>query len=274
MEKICFNNDWVVNQRKGMLVGAQTIASSRQVTLPYDAMIATKRTPEGPHAAGSFALGKWEYEKKFTVPADWAGKRVSFLFEGVYQNALVYINDDLAASHNYGYAPFTVEADRYLKYGQENKMTIIVTLADGARWYSGAGIYRDVWMFVGGETYIEPNGLKITTPDVTSSIAEVHAAVTVKNTSAMGKTTVRVRTEITNEKGAVVAAGSAPLTVLRGEHATARIKMYVPDPRLWDLDDPRRYHMKASSGAALPITTTARRELSPRKISRNGRSEN
>lgn len=246
MQKILFNNDWVVNQRKGMLVGAQMVASSKHVTLPYDAMISTKRTPEGPHAGGSFALGKWEYEKKFMAPEEWAGKRISLFFEGVYQNALVYINDDLAASHNYGYAPFTIEADRYLKYGQENKITVIVTLADGARWYSGAGIYRDVWLLIGGETYIEPNGLKISTPDITSSIAEVQAAVTVKNASTMGKTTVKVKTEITDKTGNVVADGIAPLTVLRGESAAAHIKMYVSEPKLWNLDDPNMYHLTAT----------------------------
>lgn len=243
MEKILFNHGWVVNERKGMLVGAQMVVSSKQVTLPYDAMIFTKRTPNGPHAGGSFALGKWEYEKKFMVPEEWLGKSISFLFEGVYQNALVYLNDELAASHNYGYAPFMIDADRYLKYGQENKMTVIVTLADGARWYSGAGIYRDVWMFVGEETYVEPNGLKITTPDVTSSIAEVHAAVRVRNASGHGKTTVKVKTEIIDQDGSVVAKGIAPLTVLRSESATANIKMYVSEPRLWNLDEPNLYHM-------------------------------
>lgn len=246
MEKILFNNDWVVNERKGMLVGAQMVASSKQVTLPYDAMIFTKRTPDGPHAGGSFALGKWEYEKKFMVPAEWAGKRISLFFEGVYQNVLVYLNDDLAASHNYGYAPFTIDVDRYLKYGQENKLTVIVTLADGARWYSGAGIYRDVWMFVGGETYVEPHGLKICTPDVTSSIAEVHASVKVRNASVMGKTTVKVKTEIVDRDGNVAASGIAPLTILRGESATANIKMYVSEPKLWNLDDPNLYHMTAT----------------------------
>lgn len=256
MEKICFNNDWVVNERRGMLVGAQLVASSRQVTLPYDAMIATKRTPEGPHAAGSFALGKWEYEKKFDVPAQWAEKNVSLLFEGVYQNALVYINDDLAASHNYGYVPFIVEADRYLKYGQKNKITVVVTLSDGARWYSGAGIYRDVWMFVGGETCIIPNGLKITTPDVTADIAEVHAFVTVKNVSSQGKTTVRVNTKIADAEGTVVAAGTTPLTVLRGESAAARIKMYVKQPKLWNLNDPNRYHMTATISGEGHFTET------------------
>lgn len=246
MEKILFNKDWVVNERKGMLVGAQMVASSKQVTLPYDAMIFTKRTPDGPHAGGSFALGKWEYEKKFMVPAEWAGKRISLYFEGVYQNALVYLNDDLAASHNYGYAPFTIDADRYLKYGQENKLTVIVTLADGARWYSGAGIYRDVWVLVGGETYVEPHGLKIFTPDVTSSIAEVHASVKVRNASVMGKTTVKVKTEITDREGNVAASGIAPLTILRGENAVANIKMYVSEPKLWNLDDPNLYHMTAT----------------------------
>ena len=280
MKKISFNSGWEVRERRGMVTGAQTATPSRQVTLPYDVMVTEKRAPEAPHAAGSFPLGKWEYEKRFMVPGDWEDKRVSILFEGVYQNALVYLNDDFVASHNYGYAPFLVEADRFLNYGKENKLTVVVTLADGARWYSGAGIYRDVWMFVGEQICVEPNGLKITTPDVTADIAEVHAAVTVTNVSSRAKTTVRVNTEITDAEGTVVAAGTAPLTVLRGESASTRIKLYVRKPRLWNLDDPYRYHLTVTimgeggfseSGEYLPgtVTDTAEAEFGIRTFRLN-----
>ncbi|MDE7352575.1 MAG: DUF4982 domain-containing protein [Acetatifactor sp.] len=117
----------------------------------------------------------------------------------------------------------------------------------GELWeWMGHGFYRDVWMLIGGETYVEPNGLKITTPDVTSSIAEVHAAVRIRNASILGKTTVKVKTEITDQDGNVAAAGIAPLTILRGESAAASIKMYVSEPKLWNLDAPNLYHMTAT----------------------------
>ena len=70
-------------------------------------------------------------------------------FEGVYKNAEIYVNDTLAYKAAYGYTPFFVLLTGRIQEG-ENK---ILVKADNekqpdSRWYSGAGIYRPVWLHV------------------------------------------------------------------------------------------------------------------------------
>ena len=112
-----FNHGWAVGPNTGffnMVPGEPP----KQVTLPYDAMIMQQRNA---HAAseykkGFFPDGSYDYVKKFFVPEEYKEKRVTFEFEGVYMNAMVYINGDLAGQRPYGYSNFYIKADRFLKY--------------------------------------------------------------------------------------------------------------------------------------------------------------
>src|SRR5690625_6599578 len=69
-------------------------------------------------------------------------------FEGVYMNAMVYINNDFAGQHPYGYSNFYIKADRFLKYGEENEIKVVARTADDSRWYTGIGIYRDTKIMI------------------------------------------------------------------------------------------------------------------------------
>ena len=135
MKKISFNQNWTCN-------GAA-------VQLPHDAMIHEKRVPG--HASGSaqafFPGGRYVYEKTFEKPN---AEHVVFQFEGVYKNAKVYINGKEAGGAPYGYIPFFVCADELLAEG-ENTIRVECENNDQpeSRWYTGAGIYRPVWLWTG-----------------------------------------------------------------------------------------------------------------------------
>ena len=147
MKKISFNQNWTCN-------GAA-------VQLPHDAMIHEKRVPG--HASGSaqafFPGGSYVYEKTFEKPN---AEHVVFQFEGVYKNAKVYINGKEAGGAPYGYIPFFVCADELLAEGQN---TIRVECENNdqpeSRWYTGAGIYRPVWLWTGCKNAIEPEQVKV-----------------------------------------------------------------------------------------------------------------
>ncbi len=132
MKKICFNQDWVCN--------------GRAVTLPHDAQITEKRRANtGGSGHGYFPGGIYTYEKYFTAPAEWEGKRIFVEFEGVYKNASVSLNGKEILFHPYGYTGFFVELEG-LKYGDQNTITVVAdnSKMPNSRWYSGAGIYRPV----------------------------------------------------------------------------------------------------------------------------------
>ena len=163
-----FCEGWSFSKQDGQ---AQT------VDLPHDAMILEQRIPDSPggSAGAFFPAGEYKYEKVFFVPTDWESKHVEFQFEGVYRNSKVFINGNHAGGRPYGYIPYFVEADGFLTFGQENVIRVEVDNSElpDSRWYSGAGIYRPVWMWVGERTHIKPEGIRITTLSYDPAIIRV-----------------------------------------------------------------------------------------------------
>jgi beta-galactosidase len=160
VKKLDFNQDW-----------AYRILDSddayQTVTLPHDAMCTEERSldSKGRHNIGWFVCHDYEYVKEFEVPAEYKGSRIIFEFEGVYRDARISLNGKELAYRAYGYTDFYVDATEAIRAGEKNTIRVTVKNADqpNSRWYSGTGIYRPVWMYVGSEKYIEVDGVKVAT---------------------------------------------------------------------------------------------------------------
>ncbi len=200
-----FNDNWTCN--------------GKAVTLPHDAMILAERKADAPggSAVGFFPGGKYTYEKKFDLPADWAGKNMKLQFEGVYKNAQVSVNGKTLGGAAYGYIPFWVDCG-VLNEG-ENTITVTCENLDqpDSRWYPGAGIYRPVWAWVG-------DGL--TSEDVHITTVSIDPAVV--SVTVDGKA---VEVEIL-DNGAVIASGCGEIT--------------IPNAKLWCEENPYLYTCKVA----------------------------
>jgi beta-galactosidase len=97
------------------------------------------------------------------VPAEWRNKRVSIVFEGVYRDAMVFVNGAFAAQRPYGYSAFTVSIDPFLRYGETNTIRVDARVHDDSRWYSGGGIYRDTHLHVADLVHLATGGVVVTT---------------------------------------------------------------------------------------------------------------
>jgi beta-galactosidase len=215
------------------------------VTLPHDAMIGQRRVaPDGASMDGGanayFPGGAFEYRKAFTVPEEHRGSRILIEFEGVYRDAMVYINGAYAGQRPYGYSLFRIDADRFLRIGANNEIRVEARAHRDSRWYTGAGIYRDAWLLTGGLVRIGPDGVRVTTPDIDGERAVVEVATRVENDSIQIRTP-RIVTEIRDEAGRVVAADACPVSVLPGKPATVRQRLYVRAPALWSPESPALY---------------------------------
>lgn len=140
------------------------------VELPHDAMLLEKRDPDcaGGSACAFFPGAVYEYEKRFTAPREWKDQQVWIQFEGVYQKSSVYLNDEKVGECAYGYRPFFVALTQQIKIGEENLLRVVADNSSqpNSRWYSGGGIYRNVWLWTGDRASIAPEGMKITTLSV------------------------------------------------------------------------------------------------------------
>jgi beta-galactosidase len=250
MLRVSFNDGWQFRpkaNRFAELSGAS--APFRPVALPHDAMIEQDRvapddetSTEG--AAGAyFPGGVFEYRKTFSVPDEDAGKRIFLEFEGVYRDATVYINGDYAGQRPYGYSQFHVDIGKFLRPERDNEIRVEARSHRDSRWYTGAGIYRGVWMRIGDSVRIAPDGLRISTPDIDGERAVVEVAAPIENDLTVVRT-FDVFTEITDDAGTVVATDVSRLTVLPGEPVNVRRRLYVFAPSLWSPDSPSMYSCK------------------------------
>ncbi|WP_204605344.1 glycoside hydrolase family 2 TIM barrel-domain containing protein [Cohnella boryungensis] len=245
---ISFNGNWNVGKGGNFSDTALRMQPPKEVTLPHDAMIEKERLkPVERDIAGAFvgyfSEGEYDYKKTFFVPDGYREKRVTIEFEGVYANAMVYINGDFAGQHPFGYSNFYVKADRFLKYGEENEIKVVAMNYKDSRWYSGAGIYRNTKLIVGNLVHVALDGVKVSTPDINKERTVVTAQTIVEN-EGLHTRTVTVQTEIVDSAGNVVANDIAPMTLFAGESATLRQRVYVKQPKLWSVDYPHLYVCK------------------------------
>ena len=219
MKIVNFNNGWEYRR-----IGGDTWES---VDLPHDAMIGGERSPDADSGtnAGWYLCHDYEYKKTFDVTDEYDGKRVTFEFEGVYRNAEVYINGNKASERPYGYTNFYVDAYKHLRSGA-NEIRVIARNADqpNSRWYSGAGVYRPVKMYIADEKHILLNGIRVRTVSINPAAVEV----TVK-TSHAGCV------KITIDKTTFEADSD-------GEHT---FTVEIPNASLWTPDNPKLYTCKA-----------------------------
>jgi hypothetical protein len=208
--------------------------------LPHDAVLDLDRGPANEPEHAYFPGGAFEYSKTIDVPADWRDKRVSVVFEGIYRDAMVFVNSAFAGQQPYGYSSFTVALDPFLRYGETNTIRVDARVHDDSRWYSGGGIFRDTHIVVTDLVHIAHDGVVVTTPDVGEDVTAVEVAVTVANEST-ATDSIRLNVQLVEPDGVVCAQGTAPVTVRAGETAVTRLRMYIQEPTLWGVDHPQLY---------------------------------
>jgi len=236
-----FNAGWAVRPKQNPfseLTGPK--GTPEPVMLPHDAMIGTERDPSASHDIAYFPGGVWEYSKRFEAPAEWSDRRVALQFEGVYRDAMVYVNDDFAASEPNGYSEFIVDLDPFLRYGEENTIKVDCRAGEDSRWYSGAGIYRLVHLWVQNPVHLDIDGVWVTTPEIDDHGAVVEVAAEVQNTTAR-TVTVRMACELRDPAGETVASGNVPVTLRPHTTVIARQRLAVANPARWSTDQPNLY---------------------------------
>ncbi|HEU5132318.1 MAG TPA: beta galactosidase jelly roll domain-containing protein, partial [Pyrinomonadaceae bacterium] len=152
-KRVTFNGDWrfqlgdVTNGQDASLNDAQW----RQLDLPHDWSVEGEFSEKHPAGTGGGALpgGTGWYRKTFTLPLTARGKQIFIEFDGVYRNSEVWINGQYLGKRPYGYSSFQYELTPHLVYG--TKSNVIAVKVDNSqqpnsRWYSGSGIYRNVWL--------------------------------------------------------------------------------------------------------------------------------
>lgn len=234
-----FDKNWNFSYSTGTAyLDARGLAYKKQVDLPHDFMIGTDRTPDSrtEGAGGFFQGGIGTYEKRFLIPKEKMGKQFLLLVEGSYGNTEVWINGNLAALHHYGYTEFYVELTKWLKYGEENKLKLVVenTMLPNSRWYTGSGLYRHVHLLEGEQVYLAPWSVFVQTPD----LGTIHIDAVLTNMGEEKAHTVSV--SIQNAEGEEIVQSKQQVACQKGE-TTCSFDLHVQGLTAWNLEIPYLY---------------------------------
>ncbi len=126
----------------------------KPVDIPHDWMIYET------HALYRDSVG-W-YRKVFFLEELAVDEQALLRFDGVYMDTTVYVNGESAGEWKYGYSTFEIDMTPYLKVGKNEVYVRVVYRYLNTRWYSGAGIYRNVWFKTRNRTHIVSDGIYIT----------------------------------------------------------------------------------------------------------------
>ena len=158
----------------------------RSLSLPHDWSIEGDFSEKNPATPGGGALpgGVGWYRKSFTLPASANDKVVLVDFDGIYRNSEVWINGHYLGKRPYGYISFQYELTPHVNYGaRKNVIAVRVDNSQqpNSRWYSGSGIYRNVWLTTIDKAHVDHWGTYITTPEVSAQSAKVEIKTSVRN---------------------------------------------------------------------------------------------
>ena len=218
-----FNANWQFVQNDS------DFTKSSIVTLPHDWSILQRfdRETAAGNDGGYLPTGKGWYRKTFTLKKADIGQRLQLYFEGVYMNSSVYVNGQRAGGHPYGYSSFFVDVSPFVKEGR-NEVVVAVdnSMQKNCRWYSGSGIYRNVWLTSTPRVYIDNWGIQVTTPDVNTVVI----ATRLRNDTDQPQH-VRVKAMEQTVEADIAAMDTAVVT-----H-----RIHIDNPQLWSPELPHLY---------------------------------
>lgn len=160
-------------------------------------------------------------------------KKVFLYFEGVYMDSEVYVNGKKAFEWKNGYSSFEVEVTPYLKGGMEEIVVAANHQSPNSRWYSGAGIYRDVFVKTSKNTYVVTDSLYVSAKFAGNDVWNVAVSAEVNGDRAGDAEA----TFILKYKGTEICRANGT-----GENPEA--VMQVANPLVWDIEHPECYEME------------------------------
>jgi beta-galactosidase len=253
-----FNKDWkfLLGDPDGAEREDYRDRTWQRVDLPHDWVIHQpfNRGEDGVWTRqGTQGFFSWEntgwYRKEFTLN-DTVGREVFVYFGCAYRNATIYVNGQKAGAHAYGYGSFELRISPFVKPG---KNVIAVRLEHGGhipdRWYSGAGLFRNLYLRTVPLVHLKTWGLGVKTAVLADGSGEVRVSALVENSSASAVKGV-LDFAVTGP-GTPALEKTIPFEVSPRSEAELTGVFIIKNPLLWSAEEPRLYRFSASINGEL-----------------------
>lgn len=247
-----FNKDWYfILEDRELFAGHGTDESGfRKLNLPHDWSAdyvpdAQERTGGG---GGYGKAGTGWYRKHFLLERLAEDEKLYLYFEGIYMDSTIYINGVRAGGHGYGYTSFYVDITAHVREG-ENLAAVRVKndLVPNSRWYSGSGIYRDVYLVRTNKIHFDHFGVRCAAsgiyPEQNTAMLQIRAKVVNEGDHTVN---VGVVHKLYDCDGTPVSVSAASLHLEPGEAGECMVRPCVENPHLWTDEDPYLYTLEST----------------------------
>ena len=219
----------------------------RRVQLPHDWGVELPMSPDKGSCQGYLPGGIAWYRKKIEVKSE--GVKSFVYFEGVYNYSEVYLNGHLLGRRPSGFASFLYDLTPHLRADGTNVLAVRVDHSQEAdsRWYTGSGIYRDVWLITAPEVHLAQWGTAYRLVSISGKKAVVDVDVeTTDDRAVKSALTLQAAVALTDAQGRVVAEAKTAI----GPQEKKTVRLTVSNPQRWTLDKPYLYTLttKLSNG--------------------------
>ncbi|MCL2627320.1 MAG: DUF4982 domain-containing protein [Oscillospiraceae bacterium] len=193
----------------------------KPVDIPHDWLIGD--------AHNHYKSGIGKYTTALDLEKSDNAEKVSLRFDGVYMDSTLRVNGKTAGEWKYGYTTFEFDITDFITFEKPNEIELTVNFdGQSARWYTGAGIYRDVWLITRNANHFVPDGIYVTTAQKD------------------GVWTWQAQAEVVSD--------GRPYEVL---HTLVDSELIEP----WDIDNPRLYTLRSELLVEGQITDTVEQRI-------------
>ena len=255
MKKICISKNWTFS--------SPDIDRDIKVDIPHDFLIKQPRNPKSSAGAqNGFFDGTWGAYSKYVKFGDEAHYILDI--DGAYACARIYLNNDLLDMHPHGYTPYLVDISDRAVRGINNLVKITTqNIQPSTRWYSGAGVYRDVFLWSGGKVRIEPWDMFINTLSVDNGCGKVEFKTEISSDT---ETEAEIEFCITDADGCTVCTEKKNVNAHIGKSSDVTV-IDIENAKLWDIENPYLYTVTAVISVCGEITDTFETKFGIRTIS-------
>lgn len=231
--KVRFNEGWTF-AKSSLGITDWNALNFEQVDIPHDWLIYnTQELYED-------SVG-W-YRKVISWSPDWDGQELVLCFDGVYMDSHVYVNGKVVGEWKYGYSAFEHVISDALVQGDNELVVKVVHQAPNSRWYSGAGIYRNVWLKTRGPSHIVTDGIYVSTKqedlfwqlNIETELRLSHAVQLTHTLWQAGQVVAAIQNPIGQRE--LIDTQTSPVI-------TSQLTMQVQCPLLWSPDTPHLYQL-------------------------------
>ncbi len=221
---------------------AATDEQWRKVNLPHDWAIEGPFSAEYASGTGYLPGGIGWYRKELVIPDYSPDRRYILMFDGAYQKAEVWVNGHYLGLRPYGYISFYYDVTSYLNESGSNNLIVKLdhSIVSDSRWYTGNGIYRNVWLITTNTIFVDTWSHFVSTPVISKEKSRVAVAFKLKNPGS-GTGELRITNTILDPGGDVCAQEKSTLSLQREDEKTLSFEQQIQKPELWSPETPVLY---------------------------------